>query len=203
MIVNADAKGLEVVCAAYLSHDKVMMQELIDGVDIHGENQKLFGIPRLIAKILKFRIIYGGTAYSFAHDPDFAEISTSEKYWQKIIDKYFNKYQGLFEWHTKIIQEVGNTGQLTTPSGRVFVFDPVFNFRGDLTLPITQIKNFPVQSIGADMMSIARVDFARRFYESGIEGYIVNTVHDSIVLDVREEVQATAILFHQVFNDFA
>ena len=51
------------------------------------------------------------------------------------------------------------------------------------------------------MMSIARVDFARRFHESGIEGIIVNTVHDSVVLDVRKEIQATAILFHQVFND--
>jgi DNA polymerase I-like protein with 3'-5' exonuclease and polymerase domains len=55
MIINADAKALEVVCAAYLSRDKVMMDEVRNGIDIHSANQKLFNIPRLIAKILKFR----------------------------------------------------------------------------------------------------------------------------------------------------
>jgi DNA polymerase I-like protein with 3'-5' exonuclease and polymerase domains len=60
LIINADAKGLEVVCAAYLSGDKVLTKELWDGVDIHGGNQKAFHLPegkegRLIAKILVFR----------------------------------------------------------------------------------------------------------------------------------------------------
>lgn len=56
MIINADVKGLEIVCAAYLSQDKVMMQEIIDRVDIHSTNQEAFNLPsRLIAKVLKFR----------------------------------------------------------------------------------------------------------------------------------------------------
>ena len=56
MLIEGDAKALEVVGAAYLSGDKVLCQEIIDGVDIHGENQKRFGLTtRLIAKTLKFR----------------------------------------------------------------------------------------------------------------------------------------------------
>lgn len=60
MIVNADVKGLEVVGAAQLSGDKVLNEELLNGVDIHETNRDLFNLGegkagRLIAKIFKFR----------------------------------------------------------------------------------------------------------------------------------------------------
>lgn len=201
-IINADAKALEVVCAAYLSRDKIMMQEIIDGVDIHSVNQKLFNVPRLIAKILKFRTIYGGNEYSFASDPDFAEISTSPKYWKKVLDIYFDKYKGLADWHNKLIREVQNTGGIITPTGRIFKFEMIRGYDGELKLPITQIKNFPVQSLGADLMSIARVSFYRRFKDANIDGILVNTVHDSIVCDIKTcEIDRVTRILHSVFAD--
>ncbi len=36
-------------------------------------------------------------------------------------------------------------------------------------------------------MNLIRVDFAKRFYESGIAGQLINTVHDSIVLDIPDD----------------
>lgn len=51
-----DVTGLEVLCAAFLSQDRVLYKELNEGVDIHSANQEAFGLPsRLIAKVLKFR----------------------------------------------------------------------------------------------------------------------------------------------------
>ena len=51
MIIQADVKGLEVVVAAWLSQDPVLIHELKSGIDIHGENQKAFNLPeRVIAK---------------------------------------------------------------------------------------------------------------------------------------------------------
>lgn len=60
MILNFDVKGLEVVCAAYLSSDPVLYQELNDNVDIHSMNQQTLGLPegkpgRLVAKVFLFR----------------------------------------------------------------------------------------------------------------------------------------------------
>ena len=71
MLINADVKSLEVVVAAELSGDPVLKQEIIDKVDIHDANRVAFrlgeGKPgRLVAKVFKFRIIYGGTGFSFA-----------------------------------------------------------------------------------------------------------------------------------------
>jgi len=56
MIVNSDAKALEVNCAAYLSQDPVLLEEVRGGFDMHSNNQQVLGLPtRLIAKTFVFR----------------------------------------------------------------------------------------------------------------------------------------------------
>jgi len=60
VFVNVDASGLEVNCAAFLSQDPTLMDEIINRADIHSNNQARFGLPpgeagRLIAKIFVFR----------------------------------------------------------------------------------------------------------------------------------------------------
>lgn len=143
--------------------------------------------------------MYGGSAYSYANDPDFTDVSRSEKFWQGVIDKFYQKYSGLAKWHTKIVQEVTLTGQLVMPTGRIYEYER--NWRGDW--PETTIKNYPVQGLGADIMAMIRVSFRKRFHNAGINGLIVNTVHDSIVCDVEEyEVERVAKIFHEVFADF-
>jgi len=203
MIVNCDAKALEVYCGAYLSRDKVMMQELLDGLDMHTNNQEAFNLPsRLIAKVLMFRIMYGGSGYSFAHDPDFTDVSSSEKYWTNKIEVFYDKYKGFRKWHETIVKEAVQNGKLVMPTGRVYTFELKKDFRGELKAPETIIKNYPVQGLGADLMSIARVSFAKRFKAQKIRGLQVNTVHDSIVCDVEEaDVEQTVALFHEVFKD--
>lgn len=203
MIISADAKALEWVVGAYLSKDKVAYEEIINKVDQHTLNQKSFGLPtRLIAKKFVFRLMYGGSAYSYANDPDFTEVSSSQKYWQKVIDAFYNKYTDLRDWHTQIVKDAMKDGQLTMPTGRIYTFEPKRNYKGDLEAPETIIKNYPVQGLGADLMSIARVSFFNRFKKEKINGYIVNTVHDSIVCDVHaEEKIRVATMFHKVFRD--
>ena len=104
MLVNADAKALEVLCAAYLSQDPVLCKETQDGIDMHTVNQIAFNLPsRGIAKTLVFRILYGGTEYSFAKDPNFTSVSKSVDFWKSKIENFYTKYKGISDWHTKII----------------------------------------------------------------------------------------------------
>lgn len=186
MLVNVDVKGLEVVVAAELSGDKVLSQEIIDKVDIHGVNQVAFNLGegkqgRLIAKIFKFRLIYGGSAYSYAHDSDFMSVSTSEKFWQNVIDRYYAKYYGIAEWHKLIVEEAQINRRLTIPSGRFFPIDPDFSKRNPW--PLTIIKNYPVQGFGADLVMLARIRARRLIRDSGLEAKLISTIHDSIVVD--------------------
>lgn len=203
MIIQLDVKSLEIVAAGFLSQDKVLREELINKVDIHGNNQKAFDLPtRLIAKTLVFRILYGGSAFAFVKDPTFASVKGTEKYWQNVIDKFYQKYPGIKQWHSNIIKEATLTGRVVIPTGRFFPFHPK---NGDY--PITQIKNYPVQALGADLVSIIRVNFYNRFkslskYYGCDVGFMVSSVHDSIVVDSpSKELQIIAKTMHRSVTD--
>jgi DNA polymerase-1 len=203
MLCNIDAKGLEVVAAAYLSQDKVLVQEVRDKIDLHGDNQKRFGLPtRVIAKVFKFRLIYGGSAYSYSVDSDFAEVGFSQKRWQQVIDEYYDKYQGLATWHTQIVQEVTLTGRINLPTGRQFDYQPFESPNGDIKWPRTTILNYPVQGLGADLVMLARISFRNRLRKLGLRALLISTVHDSIVVDCPDkEVDIVCQLAHDVFRD--
>jgi len=179
--------ALEVVVAAELSGDTTLSQEIIDKVDIHDTNRVRFGLGegkpgRLIAKIFKFRLIYGGSAYSYAHDPDFMGVSGSEKFWQNIIDEYYNKYTGIKSWHDELLEIAKKQGYIEIPSGRCYSFEAKFNGR-EWKWPLTTIKNYPVQGFGADLVMLARIEFLRRLRESSVEAKFIQTIHDSLVVD--------------------
>lgn len=197
--MNADASALEWVAGTFLSQDKVAYDEIWNKVDQHTLNQKAFGLPsRLVAKKFVFRLIYGGTEYSYANDPDFEEVSSSQKFWKKVIERFYEKYQGWNDWHIKLMQGATTTGKVVMPTGRVYSFKQ--NERGDW--PRTTILNYPVQGFGADIMAIIRVAFYKRFKQRKIDGLVISSVHDSIVCDVPDSaVDETVALFHEVFND--
>lgn len=202
-IVNSDAKALEVNCAAYLSQDPVLLEEVRSGFDMHSSNQQVLGLPtRLIAKTFVFRLIYGGSAYAYSVDADFASCGFSQKKWQEIIDKFYEKYKGLYAWHIKIVQEAIQHGQLVMPTGRVYKYEPSTNYKGERVWPRTTILNYPVQGLGADIMTIVRVDFFNRLKNLNLEAKIINTVHDSIVVDCpKKEVDTITDLFYNIYMD--
>jgi DNA polymerase-1 len=141
---------------------------------------------RLVAKVLKFRIIYGGTGYSFAKDPDFTGVSSSVKFWDGIIEKYYAKYKGLKKWHDQLLAMAKRDGYITIPSGRYYEFKPELKYN-NWQWPLTTIKNYPVQGLGADLVMLARIEAYRLIQESRLEALMVGTIHDSIVVDTPEK----------------
>lgn len=187
MLLQADAKALEWVCATYLSQDQTAYEEIWNGTDQHTDNQLRFGLPsRLIAKTFVFRLIYGGSAYSYANDPNFTDVSKQESFWQNVIDEFYKKYQGLGKWHKDIVAQATRDRQLIMPTGRIYKYEPDIK-NGKVKWPRTKILNYPVQGLGADLMAIARVSLFNRL--KGMEGIkLVNTVHDSIIVDFDDKI---------------
>lgn len=131
--------------------------------------------------------MYGGTEWSYAQDPDFSGVSSSPKFWKEVIEAFYAKYKGFAQWHTKIVQEVTMTGKLRIQAtGREFVYKQYPSRFGDMEWPITQIKNYPVQGTGADLMALARIIVAQDWRKAGMQGVLVSSVHDSIVADVPD-----------------
>lgn len=191
MIVAADYKAVEWQAALELCRDKVGIEEWNGWSrgkpDMHNFNQQKFNLPdRRIAKIFLFRLIYGGTEWSYAKDPDYNWISDSPKYWRDMIDGFYEKYSGLYRWHGDLVRTVTTKGMLSIPTGRSYYFTPSRK-RGELVWPRTQILNYPVQGFASEWVKVGRVVLLRMLRERLPEALFISSVHDSLVLDVREQ----------------
>ena len=84
--------------------------------------------------------------------------------------------------------EALTTKQITTPSGRQFSFPDVKRRMNGTVSFFTQIKNYPVQSLAtADIVPLVLLNFQEELDRAGLQSLIVNTVHDSIVIDIHPD----------------
>jgi DNA polymerase-1 len=127
-------------------------------------------------------------------------VSSSEKFWQGVIDEYYDKYKGIRKWHNSLIEEAKRNGRLEIPSGRFFPIVPDWKKREPW--PITVIKNYPVQGFGADLVMLARLQAAKYLRTRGLRSLLISTIHDSIVADCPEnEVEAVGRILNQAVED--
>lgn len=211
MIVQCDAKSLEWLTYLYLSQDKTGIEEWYNFLkdpklnDIHTSNQNDLKLSsRLVSKVFLFRCIYRGPAYAYANDPLFSGVSKSTKFWQQIIDRFFNKYQGLNKKHIQLISEATTTGKTISPLGRIHMHQSKRDYSGGLRWNESDICNHINQGLGADIMAVARVSCYNKWKRANMTGKLISTVHDSIVADVPDhEVELAAQIFHKTFEDLA
>lgn len=137
-------------------------------------------------------LIYGGSAYSYANDPDFTGVSRDVKFWQRVIDEYYNKYQGIKKWHDSLLTLVKKQGYIEIPSGRFYEFKPEFK-HGDWRWPLTTIKNYPVQGFGADLVMLARIR-AKELLKDYDNVDFIQTIHDSLVVDTPSKMCYTVCM---------
>ena len=176
-ILEADFAQLEFRTAAYLSQDKVAIEEIDNGFDVHSYTAKVITeggqrISRQEAKAHTFAPLYGATG--------FGRSKAEAKYYKQ----FTNKYEGIALWHSRLAKEAIEERKITTPSGRQFAFPNVERRSNGTVSYFTQIKNFPVQSFAtADIVPITLLELDRDLQQ--YQSCIVNTVHDSIVIDVH------------------
>lgn len=121
-------------------------------------------------------------------DSDFIDVGYSQKRWQQVIDEFYDKYQGIAKGHAADIQFSQSNGFLSIPSGRYYNFRPEQASYG-LKWPLTKIKNYPIQGFGADLVMLARIEFFQRLQESGLDAKFIQTIHDSLVVDVDNDLE--------------
>lgn len=188
MLIYADAAQLEWRVIAELADDKQAIKEINEGLDTHTDNQKKFNLPeRLVAKTFLYRAIFKGTAPAYANDPEFVHVSRDVRFWQNVINAFYDKYNGIQRYHDKIVFEAMRKGEITNPvSGRRHVFQK-FMRRGVEEYSENDIVNYPVQSLGSDIMAVIRTTIRRKLKAAGLLNTVcfpVLTVHDSVIYDV-------------------
>ena len=191
-ILEADFAQLEFRTAAYLSQDGVAIEEVSTGFDVHAYTAEVItnagqSTDRQTAKAHTFAPLYGATG--------FGRTQAEAAYYE-----HFNeKYTGVASWHSKLAKEAIKTQKITTPSGREFAFPDVVRKANGRVSYFTQIKNYPVQSFAtADIVPVALLHIDKLL--DGMQSCVVNTVHDSIVIDVHPDEERRVINVIQETN---
>jgi DNA polymerase-1 len=193
-ILEADFAQLEFRTAAYLSQDKVAINEIKTGFDVHAYTADIItksGQPttRQDAKAHTFAPLYGATG--------FGRTKAEARYYQD----FTKKYKGVASWHSRLAKEALEKRSITTPSGREFSFPDVERRMNGSVSHFTQIKNYPVQSFAtADIVPLILTHIEDRL--KLLQSCIVNTVHDSIVIDVHpDEINKVIFILKSINED--
>ena len=160
----------------YLEELNNCRKEIDEGFDVHAYTAQVLTsagqkTSRQDAKARTFRPLYGGIGGSPA------EVQYNRA--------FINKYNEIAKWHQRLQDEAIREKKITTITGRQFAFPNVQRTKYGSTYA-TQIKNYPVQSIAtAEIVPLACIIFKEKIKQENCKSLIINTVHDSIVVDVH------------------
>ena len=175
-IIEADFAQLEFRAAAFLGDDEVAKKEIDTGFDVHSYTADVISnsgqiITRQEAKAHTFAPLFGATG--------FGRTTAEATYYKQFTEKYY----GIARWHSKLANEVMATGMVTTPTGRQFAFPKAERRQGGTITYFTAVKNYPVQSISTDIVQLTLLLAEEEMRKKNLKSIIVNSVHDSIVVD--------------------
>ena len=179
LIGERDGSQLEFRVAAELGNDAVARSDIENGVDVHqftadtltaaGEETN-----RQDAKSRTFKPLYGGGSGTKAEREYFAAFK--------------EKYSGVADAQNKWIDTVEKTKKLVTITGLIFYWPDTHVTKSGYVTNTTAICNFPVQSFAtADIIPIALVLNHYLLKREQLESFVVNTIHDSIISEVKPE----------------
>ncbi len=200
---------LEVCVFAYLTQDPQLINDLLEGIDIHcmlgsrayGEKIEKKDPRRPMIKRGTFLFIYGGGApkYSREHGVPLEQA-------QKLLDSFRNRYPIAKIWQDNLVKQVEGSaylineftpkghqkheGFLISQTGRQYFFKtydaPDFLVaKGVMTsFNPSEIKNYPVQGLAtADIHLIALGNLWRASIAHRDKYLLINTIHDSVLVD--------------------
>ena len=181
-IMEADFAQLEFRTAAFLAQDEVAMEEIATGFDVHSYTAKVIsdaGQPtsRQEAKAHTFAPLFGATGYG------------RSKAEQAYYEHFTEKYKGVAAWHKNLADEAIRFNKITNVSGRQYAFPDVTRRSNGSVSHFTMIKNYPVQGFATgDVVPVVLNEMHKRL--QSMQSCIVNSVHDSVVIDIHpDEVQ--------------
>lgn len=191
VLVDADYSQIELRLLAHISNDETMCNAFINGEDIHRVTaSQVFGIPfedvtsamRSQAKAVNFGIVYGISAFSLAQD-----IGVFQNEAKAYIDAYFEKYHGVREYMSDIIESGKENGYVSTIYGRRRYL-PELKVSNFTTRSFGErvARNMPIQGTAADIMKLAMVHVHRKLKEENLQARMILQVHDELIIECPE-----------------
>lgn len=184
-LLQLDYSQAELRVLALLSKDPYLINVYVEGKDLHDAvAEEMFGPnfdkeQRVMAKTINFGIAYGRGPASLAQT---FKKSMSEA--RGIIAKWFKPMPLVKEWidNRKAMARRGE--RCVTPFGRERHF-VITN--EELNHIQNEYINTPIQSIASDFTMFSLLEIDKFLRTAGLDARIITTVHDSIILEVKDE----------------
>lgn len=186
-LLQLDYSQAELRVLAVLSGDPWLTQVYVDGKDLHDAiATDMFGPnfnkeQRVMAKTINFGIAYGRGPGSIAQTfkKSMAEATALINQWYKPMPKVKEYINGRRAMATRGEECVTLFGR-----ERHFVI-----MNDNLNHIQNEYINTPIQSVASDLTMFSLLELDKYQRESGLDFRIVTTVHDSIILEVRDDAQ--------------
>ena len=191
VLVDADYSQIELRLLAHISGDEAMQNAFRCGEDIHTVTaSNVFNVPlnevtpllRSRAKAVNFGIVYGISAFSLSQD-----IGVYPNEAKAYIDAYLEKYHGVRDYMSAIVEKAKKDGYVDTLYGRRRYLPELksanFNMR---SFGERVALNMPVQGTAADIIKIAMVNVQARLAKEGLSAKLILQVHDELIVECPE-----------------
>lgn len=200
-ILEVDFSGLEYRVAVMLAECPVGLESILNGKDRHAITAEIiYGATkdsvessvwnqiRQSAKAHTFKPLYGGESGTEAE--------------QTYYRAFLEEHTGIKRWHEELCNEALATGQIKTPTGRIFAFPNAKRHWDGKVKGKTQIVNYPVQAVAtADIIWIVIIDIFNEMKKLKLSSKLMLQVHDAIVADIHpEEKEIMLTLFKKSFD---
>ena len=199
-ILEGDQSQVEIRVAAWLSQDKNMLAAIESGEDIHTSMASIM-LDKPIGEITEqereeckhrtFLILYGGGAQKLATD-----LQISRRKAQRMIDEYFETFNGLHRYIQKVKSQVRRDLYVETPFGfrRTFVEPERWESREGYRIE-RQAFNTIVQNTAACLTYLAMCQIEEQMRHMKLISIMTGQVHDSSIQDCHPtEVDIVAYL---------
>ncbi|MDF1563426.1 MAG: DNA polymerase [Deltaproteobacteria bacterium] len=187
-MITADYATCELRILAQLSLDPAFLRSFEKGEDLHSAvATELFGKTvtketepelRNRAKAINFGLVYGMGAGGLA-----SSLGISRNEAEKLLEGYFEKFPRVKRYLEGSVREALQRGHCETLSGRRLYLDGASEPEKRPHLERVA-RNMPVQGASADITKLAMARLTRHYQREGIDAFLVNTIHDELLVEV-------------------
>jgi DNA polymerase-1 len=188
VLISADYSQIELRILAHYSKDEALLEAFTKGEDIHLRTAaEIFGIQpdkvtaemRRQAKAINFGIIYGMSSFRLAKDLDIPQ-----KTGQEIIERYFERYQGVRLYMEEMPKAGREQGFVATLFNRKrFLPDLKSRNRNIRQFAERTAINTPIQGSAADIIKIAMIAIDAELERRALPARMIMQVHDELVFE--------------------
>ena len=188
-LLTADYSQIEMRIMAHLSHDEHLLAAFESGEDLHATIAgEIFGVKpadvdpemRRQIKAMSYGLAYGLSSYGLS-----AQLDITPPAAQELMDKYFQRFGGIRDYLTTVVDQARKVGYTETVMGRRrYLPDLMHDNRQRREVAERMALNAPIQGSAADIIKMAMLKVQSAIDAENLKSRLLLQIHDELILEV-------------------